>query len=1060
MPNNIGEPFPTYVSSQITQRQNIHGAGSSPLNPRTPEEIAYLNSKTAWVKLASGIKIGSKFKPPEGINAGSQEKLAKKYVLFSGISSLKDGKLNPRGNSSTKNNIYDPNEGVYNVNPTGQDSGTMGLVPMPGIVDAEIKCENRGSVKKATVNIKCYSVEQFNILSTLYLRIGYTMLLEWGWNPYKSNTGEYITDYPTLIEDDDGFFNNKWRKESYVGFLQLIEQYRSKHSGNYDGLLCKVENFSWTFSRGSYDIQLKLVSLGSIVESLTCKISPSSEVSSAINSSYEIFNDVTPTDPASSANKVVPGPVSNLIAAYLFIQKTYVISPDNAGYYLKDDCPSTFGAFNTKLPVKSNFIKKTGKASTLFPLQNDTDFIYFSYNTLVDDEDVLNDDGFYVRFGHLIEFIQKEIIPKIKGTDIPMIKLDTDVESNRMYTFPYQVSLDPRVCIVRNTGEKLNTKKYHTTLPIWKNTTEGYSKTMNIYLNCNMVNKILEEKQDENGNISLYDVFQSICTELNKALGGVNNLEPIINEEENTLRFIDSSYLSPPKVDYILELYGYTNNTSNFVQDFNLKTEITNDLALDTTIGATASGYAKGTDSTSFSKWNGGLIDIFKEEFVSPISPKNASDKEAVDNYVLEFWNKRFSPFGVTSPQDIEYDSSTDDSCALDGSLIDRNLSIVTEFYKYCQSRLHQEEQAYGSPTKGFLPVNMSLTFEGLSGIKIYNSLKVNTKFLPKRYPNELYFIIKGVNHKITNGAWSTTLTTVSVPRNVKEDGSPIFTYSQIQGKVLKIINSANVKVIEESGILPPQIITPPKVSPVGSGLVSSAGSTNVISPLGADQESKIVSFIDTMIQSGGLTLDQAAAVAGNVLAESGFKEWNVENGRESSRGSGIGLMQWTGGFGTSGGTPSGRKRFEIYVGNWLTNNGVTSPYIKGGVLDTNPASHNGGASLETNLKTIPKLFEAQLALAVQHVTVTKSFVLKNFKGTLSGNTATLVSKNAFKNLSGGRPALTLAGYTEIFLADGEVPGVVVTALSGTGIDAYQKEVAKRYDLAVQALNTYKKKKP
>ena len=129
-------------------------------------------------------------------------------------------------------------------------------------------------------------------------------------------------------------------------------------------------------------------------------------------------------------------------------------------------------------------------------------------------------------------------------------------------------------------------------------------------------------------------------------------------------------------------------------------------------------------------------------------------------------------------------------------------------------------------------------------------------------------------------------------------------------------------------------------------------------------------------------------------------------------------------------------------------------------MIDTNPKNYNKVKNLEKALKSIPKLFEAQLALAVQHVTVTKSFVLKNFKGTLSGNTATLVSKNAFKNLSGGRPALTLAGYTEIFLADGEVPGVVVTALSGTGIDAYQKEVAKRYDLAVQALNTYKKKKP
>ena len=53
----IGEPFKKYVRSQINQRQNAHGSGVT--NSRTPDQLAYLNSKTAWIKLASGTKITS-----------------------------------------------------------------------------------------------------------------------------------------------------------------------------------------------------------------------------------------------------------------------------------------------------------------------------------------------------------------------------------------------------------------------------------------------------------------------------------------------------------------------------------------------------------------------------------------------------------------------------------------------------------------------------------------------------------------------------------------------------------------------------------------------------------------------------------------------------------------------------------------------------------------------------------------------------------------------------------------------------------------------------------------
>ena len=63
---------------------------------------------------------------------------------------------------------------------------------------------------------------------------------------------------------------------------------------------------------------------------------------------------------------------------------------------------------------------------------------------------------------------------------------------------------------------------------------------------------------------------------------------------------------------------------------------------------------------------------------------------------------------------------------------------------------------------------------DGLSGIKIYNKLNVNSKFLPPRYGDTLNFIITGVNHKLQNNDWETTLDTIVMPKTSKIDGFAI----------------------------------------------------------------------------------------------------------------------------------------------------------------------------------------------------------------------------------------------------------------------------------------------
>lgn len=885
----IGEQFREYVVSQINQRQLAHGSGTD--GSRTMDQLTYLNSKTAWVKLASGVFVSGSRAETEGIGFGnSGTTLAKKNILFGGTSDIYNSDvLQQRGTDDNNNlNIADNRWGTYNVTPTDIPS-EFGLVPMPGITSVDVKSMNRGSIRKATVNLKCYSPEQFKIIDLLYLRLGYTVFLEYGNSLYLDDKGKLQTQKHTLIEDERGFFSDIYKESSYSAFLPAIERFRARRHGNYDGMLAKVVNFSWTFAQdGSYDITLELISLGDVVESLKINISPSYDTSIFIKSAYALYSEDTSTAKTTESEDLTSSPANNVITSYLFQQKLFLdgninksttgttgtqrienkqvtikiggdtlkmggtfVYPPKDGIIKLDPIYTDSEVFDTEQQVhdfiKSEYNGYTDVGNSLgidfdnnFKIAFSTtnsyvvlsnwsgfdyfariktipetfktgtnnatrgDVVYLSYNEGQDDQDApINDAGFYMRWGHLLRFINDKVIPVIKGTTpgnpTKIVGIDYGTWTNKMYTLPYHVSLDPRVCIVKSL-DNINSKEYYQELDDFKNAKFDYAWPMNIYLSHNQIIASLNENLDEKGNIALFDFLNSLCIAVNKAMGGINNLEPFLDEDKNILHIVDASYQKEieDKYPYTLQLYGYDKNESGFVRNFNLKTEITNDFATMASIGSTAGGYIKGVENTMFSKWNKGLIDRWKEEYEAADEdsrPKPGEEPEPNKMYVEEFWNKRYSPFGYTL-MDVANDTSwfgIGEFTALNDDLIDSNIEIVTEFYKFIQAKIQEEKQGkYSSPSNGFIPINLGITMDGISGIKIYNEVNVDTRFLPSNYPDSLRFIIKGVNHKLSDSDWETTLETVVIAKTSDESNKPL-TQIEIKEIMDKYIQGAVV---------------------------------------------------------------------------------------------------------------------------------------------------------------------------------------------------------------------------------------------------------------------------
>ena len=650
--NTIGEEFEVYVAEQISQRQTNQYSGYESL--RTPDQIKYLNNTSAWVKLASGMEFTTEDNGVKGIerlktlisedNIGSYGgmELAKKTVLFNGLTEVEpatyvDGKKVEKISNNISRAGYSKDKSIWNDNSVYGLGGTQfGQQPMPGIKSISIKSLNRGSIREANIKIKAYNKNQFAIIELLYLRIGFTMMLEWGNDKFINNKGISQPMGNTIIEDL--WFINRYVSQNQA--LGDIERYREEYSGNYDGFFGKVSNFTWTFaSDGSYDIDLKLITMGDVVESLQLNIPVSPDQVSLVQLKLEDIEENPNEDNNTPYKDLEDSPILN--AAQTTILGKYLFDSLAWDEYWKEDEKKEYFVVDA---VKWNTEEKKRTKNPK----------HYSY---------------YMTFGELIRLVKSYTINQVQnGAEIifPQIDVDNDEADNKVNYYPNQISLDPRICLFQykfgsvDLGSPLFNAKAITPpvelTPLKeyiavKGDNVMYGKLMNMYLNYDFISKCLNDVNDD-GEISIFKFFKKICNGINGALGNVNNIEPII-KDDIVLTFIDQNpipgYLESfekegETVD--LEVYGYnpTTKQSNFVKDISFKTQITPELSSIISIGTTAGGSVTKNDSTAFSFWNTGLKDRYQNKIIEPDAKlkreKEEEDLKTKAKKLAKYWEK------------------------------------------------------------------------------------------------------------------------------------------------------------------------------------------------------------------------------------------------------------------------------------------------------------------------------------------------------------------------------------------------------------------------------------
>ena len=719
----LGENFEKYVTDQINTRQSFLGRLE-----KSPQNVLVFNSSKPWLRMASSVNVSPSKADELGVPNLSEANLARDYILAGGV-------INDTGQqaSGVVSDFSIDRESSFRVAYGHTYAEAFGLTPPPGINSISITALNDGALRKASIKVTCFSPAQFAIIDALYLRIGMTVLLEWGHSTYFDNNGEYQTKKEFSSTALDGFLAGTVDQFSV---LKLIEAERKKEAGNYDGLFGKVTNYTYTYNQGTYEINIDVYSMGDVIESLK------------VNGLIDIENEPTSNTPGSTDTQ--PLLISNKKASLLNKHLYYWMEQLDALPLQQKETYEGGYCFidQTQVSVEKN-------------LKVDKELVKIQFRIKTTQERTTSAE-YYVKLGTLLRYIDRRILIYNKTLDKPLVRVfqDDDYDESLMFTVKDQYSSDPKVCVVPFYDRPNNYSRLGEVLGTQFRDTNLYAaRIMHIHVNMNHVAKILKESADKNNKVPLYTLLTKLIADINKSLGSINNLELSYDNDTNAIIIVDKTripgYTSSVKPDTaIFALVGV--NTSKgygtFIKNMTIQSQLTRDLSTMMAISAQAGGNVTGEDGTFFSKINKGLTDrVIPERVDAGVieKKKTSSDEETPE--------EKFSGYQAALKEVL---AATYRKFKINNGTLEVLKSIQPDYLKYLRGELSKKGQI---EAQGFIPLNLGLDIHGLGGIKIFQQFNVTQEILPPYYTGNLSFIVKGIGHNIDNDSWTTTVESLTI---------------------------------------------------------------------------------------------------------------------------------------------------------------------------------------------------------------------------------------------------------------------------------------------------------
>jgi len=716
--SKIHQPISPSVSKQIKVREDILAKKSG----RTNEQIMYLTSKTGWVKVSSAVNIQlgnanekvtvNKGKKDEFEYDGGSNKKAKNNILSGGL--LNQQLKYKAGIFSNKNNAYN------------QENPGKGYRPAPGIVGFQTQFAGTyGAYQKAVVQFQANSLDQLDLLESLYLRPGMSLLIEYGHSVYVDNQGNLQTNIKTV----ENFFDLKG-SDGKETLQKRIKELRKESDYNYGGFFGQVSNYQWDINEdGTYTCSANIIAQGQLIESIGIIVYGPTEREEAPQGSLELQKAKTDFELFLTAilGGGQPSPMDHKQVAKDALEELKKVAPD----------------------VTTNFEKETEKNNR--PLE----VVTFTNIGTGEGNDVVK----LIRLSNLLDLINVTLVMNAgdPSSSAPVTKFYTGESDPKKNLTPYLTffghsSVNPTKCILGNLSKK---SKYSVNFNYNGIERLVSNDILDIFISVEFILNVFKDmvQNEVQKDQSILALVMRILYGVRKSAGMINDFDVYVDEDTD-IQYVVDRKLVPEGTPPILNLFGQKTTA----RAFNISSKITSDLTTMISIGASASNTDSSIDAMQMQQWNQGMVDRYmgKKDF-GGTNQSNINHKlKNQDNFITlaEYFGALNQTIGnkdflANGSKTLAYNPGDEDSIAA------VHRSVMNKLY---QHSIFKD----GLVPAGLIPVQLSFTIDGIGGIKIGETFSLQSKILPERYkdPNtgksRVGFIVKAINHALDGGSWIT----------------------------------------------------------------------------------------------------------------------------------------------------------------------------------------------------------------------------------------------------------------------------------------------------------------
>ena len=726
--SGAGETFyssiSTQASSQLKARENLVSA-----EYKTAEQLNYLNSNTGFIKVTSGVNTLTD-------DGGTSSYLASRVILYNGTAFKEGSGVGLRsGIDYKKETSFTSGDKAYN------NYNSLGIRPMPGVTGFDVQSYNNyGTLRIANVKFVVHTLEDLDLVEQLFLRPGYSCIVEWGHTLYINNSETIVKPRMGVNTLSNGtlFATNKTVKDVETD----IETKRANSSFNYDAFFGYVTNFDYSFRPdGGFDCSVKIASKGQILDSL--KSGGSGDAASTKNNQEDAQEDKN---------------ADYLKSVYHFwftaIKSLYNEVNNNENDFVQkgaDGIGNAVGKFQSDFDIKCDLVEGLSELEDNFHAIYTTvtevrarDF-WFDSKTAV--------EKIYVPLRFLLSIFNTcgSLYSGKSATSQRFIEFSTG-KSNKYNTFGKMFSTKIGDVLIPTNATYDGTKySFHgngsSVFDVNKKLIEYskgvYNNILDIHLSIGLIEEKLEPfVKDVGSDINLVDFIKSILSHINNSLGKITDLDIYFNESINEYEIVDR--YGPKKSDITkINLTGLKST----VKDLSINSTISNEISSQIAIAAQGRSSTYPANVKSIRGWNQGYRDRF---FLEKLTK---GDQKLTEDQTLSV-NDYFSKNADIKKQIDTYWKHLNDRAEINELTQNRvenelNKVLIQAYEEY----LADNEKSSTIP----IPVQLNFTMKGFSGFKIGQSFKVQDSLLLPKYKTYCY-IVTSLEHKVEANEWVTSV--------------------------------------------------------------------------------------------------------------------------------------------------------------------------------------------------------------------------------------------------------------------------------------------------------------